>query len=107
MKHTEVVKRNDLLVDLLSKHRGVANSISAKEIMQYMGEHGYHTSNNALRRLITQVKLERTLPICYKRGYGYFWASSRADIEVTIKDLEFMVASLKEHIEHLKRFIIE
>ena len=107
MTHEQRTKRNDLLVAFISQHRGKENGISAKEILSYLNEHGFSITHDGLRSLITKLKYERTLPICYRRGEGYFWAKTRADIEVTIKDLESMVRSMQEHIEHLRKFIID
>jgi hypothetical protein len=107
MTREQTTKRDDLLIRFISKHQGNENGVSAQEIMEHMSENGFPITYNHLRNLVTKLKLERTLPICYKRGHGYFCAKTRKDIETTICDLESMVRSLQEHIEHLRRFIID
>lgn len=102
----ETLKRDNLLVDFLRKHKGVENAITAYEICDYLSQNGCVVKPRSLNGLITRLKMERTIPICYVRSKGYFWASCKGEILNTINDMLLMIGSLKEHVKFLESFIV-
>lgn len=56
--------------------------------------------------MITKIKFDRKIPLCYIRGKGYFWGRKREDIALTVRDLRLMINSLDEHAKFLESFII-
>lgn len=105
-KAFDVFKRDSVLLEFMKKHKGEANIVSSKQISDYMNENGYSTSSAIVHSLIKRIMYERNAPICYTNTKGYYWASNRAEIQKTIADMESRQASLQEHIDHLKNFII-
>ena len=105
-KRTDTIKRNNLLVKFLSQHAGENNGASYNDIIKYLKEYGFETTPDSLRNLITKVKLERRLPIVYKRKKGYFWANCKQEILDTINDLKSMQNAIQEQINMLEKFVI-
>ena len=103
-KYVEVFKRDNLLLEFLKAHKGKANIVASKEISKFLEDNGYKTSN--VGSVISKIMYERNAPICFYNGKGYYWAQTREEIETTIADMESRRASLQEHIDHLKSFII-
>lgn len=58
------------------------------------------------KTLIRKVMFERRLPICSANGKGYFWATTKEEIQMTIDDLQGRIEEMQNRIEHLKSFII-
>ena len=106
MKQANIIKRNNLLVDFLSQHTGENNSVTHTEIIEYLKKQGFEITHDSLRNLITKVKLQRRLPILYKRKKGYFWAGCKQEILDTINDLKSMQNAIQEQINLLSKFII-
>lgn len=100
--------RDVILLGVIKEHKGCENAITSAEIMKYLAERGYYISHNShLRRMIRKVMYEFHAPICHKTDVGYFWAKSREDILVAVSDIEGRISSLKEHLEHLKNFLVD
>lgn len=107
MKRYDAYKRDNMLVDLLRKHRGAGNIISGAEITEYLNAHGYPSDKASINMLIRRVMYERHLPICSLNAKGYFWASNKAEIQVTINDLQGRIEEMQNRISILKSFIID
>ena len=102
----DLLKRDNLIVEILKRHRGLNNVISTKQVSKELAENGYDLNVNTLPEKIKQIAFERNLPICASNTKGYYWASCRADLEHTIADLQGFYTALQEHIEHLQQFFI-
>lgn len=102
-----VFKRDNLVVDIISRHKGKENVISGRELVRQVNEQGYDLSNVSLHCLITKIKFERHLPICSLNSNGYYWARNLEDIAECVKHLKERVISLNEHIEFLESFIVK
>lgn len=102
----QVFKRNNLLVDFLFEHKGVQNIVSSKAICEFLNERGYHASLGLIHQIIRKVMFERRLPICSVNSTGYYWATSKEEIQMSIDDLQGRVAELTNRIELLQSFII-
>lgn len=107
MRDIEMLKRDNLVVDLIFKHKGRENSIPAKEIQKALMENGFKVNIINIGSLVNHIKFERHLPICFVNSKGYFWATKKEEIMLTIKDLEGRVNKMLEHADFLKSFIIE
>jgi hypothetical protein len=106
MKTSEVLKRDNLLVEFLGEHRGGENCVSKYDIAEYLNGKGFATKHATIHTIVRRLMFERTLPICHANGKGYFWAESRAEIQAAIADLESRIEEMQSRIEHLKHFII-
>lgn len=104
-KSIKVFKRDNLLLEFLKSHKGKSNMVTSKDVKKFLADNGYKTSN--VGNVISKIMYERNAPICFSNGKGYYWAQTREEIENTIADMEMRRASLQEHIDHLKNFIIE
>lgn len=103
-KEQNLIKEN-IIVDALLEHRGEENHISVHDIQKILRENEFCVQHRSINQMITKIKLERRIPICYKRGKGYFLAKRKSDIETTLKDLGMMIKSLQEHYDFLESFI--
>lgn len=106
MTPAQILKRDNLLVDFICNHKGRENVVSAKEICSYLNSKGYEARPSSIGRAIRKVMLERHLPICSENAKGYYWATSKEDILLTINDLQGRIEEMQTHIDHLKSFII-
>ena len=102
-----VFKRDNFLLRFLKSRKGEENIASAKDICDYLNENGYKTNMGNVNPIIRKIMYEYNAPICSRNAIGYYWAKNRAEIETSIAELESRRASLQEHIDHLKNFIIE
>ena len=103
----ENLRKENLIVDTLWEHNSIDNCVQAEELCNILRENGYNVKTRSINAMITKIKLERKIPLCYIRGKGYFWGRKREDIALTVRDLRLMINSLKEHAEFLESFIIE
>lgn len=99
-------KRDNLLVDFLFQHKGKDNIVSAKQICEFLNERGYHANPDAINMTIRKVMYERHLPICSANSKGYFWATTKEEIQMTIDDLQGRIEEMQNRIDHLQSFII-
>ena len=65
MKATQVLKRDNLLVEFIKAHKGRNQAVSTKEITEYLGSKGYKTPITSLLPIIRKIMYERNLPICF------------------------------------------
>lgn len=108
MKRDQATKRDNLFIkELRENHRGSENALSSQQASKYLGEHGFPLKASHIGTLVNKLALERCLPICYINGKGYFWATSKCEIQATVADLQGRINALQEHIDHLNSFIIE
>lgn len=107
MKQLEKFKRDNSLVDFLFQHKGAQNVVSSKEICEYLNSKGYTTSLDNVNVLIRKVMLDRRLPICAINSKGYYWGTTKQEIQSSIDDLQGRIDEMTKRIEHLKSFIIE
>lgn len=107
MKRKQIYMRDSFLRNLLHKHKGVDNAISTQEICKQLKDYGRPIKERSLPQLIQKLRYERGVPICYKRGKGYFWAISKNDIDITINDLQNQIYGLQTTIDFMKGFILE
>lgn len=106
MTQIETLKRDNLLVDFLFQHKGKDNIVSSKQICEFLNERGYHIKPECINAIIRRVMFERRLPICSLNSKGYFWATTKEEIQKTIDDLQGRIEEMQNRIEHLKSFII-
>ena len=106
-KRIDTLKRDNLLVDIIFQHKGKENAIETKELTLALNERGYSVRGDTLHDIVKKVTLERHLPICSKTHCGYYWATSKQDIQVAIDDLQGKINGLQERIDLLKSFIYE
>ena len=107
MKNTEkyILKRNNVLVDFLSRHRGADNCVSSKAIAEFLAESGFPIQADAVNTTIRRVMFERVLPICSINGKGYFWAETQDEIRAAINELQGRICEINNRIELLNKFI--
>lgn len=102
----KVFKRDTILFNWLREHKGEGNKVTAEEVQKFLMDNGYSVMRGNIGSLINKIMYERNAPICFSNTKGYYWATSRAELEKTIADLESRRNSLQEHIDHLKGFMI-
>jgi hypothetical protein len=105
-KSYDVFKRDTLLFNWLREHKGEQNRVTSHEIQKFLEKNGYSIKRNNVGTLINKIMYERNAPIVYANTKGYYWATTREELEKTIADLESRRNSLQEHINHLKGFMI-
>lgn len=105
-KSLKVFKRETALLEFMKNHKGKKNLVSSNEIRKFLSDSGCSVTKKSISGLIINIMYERNAPICYVNAKGYYWAQTREEIENTIADMESRIASLNEHIEHLRNFVI-
>lgn len=100
-------RRDSMLLEFMKKHKGEDNRVSSHEVKEFLKENGYYVKRNNVGTLINRIMYEFNAPICFSNVKGYYWAKTREEIGKTIADMEMRRASLQEHIDHLKSFIID
>lgn len=106
MTQIQALKRDNLLVDFLCQHKGKDNIVSAKEICEFLNERGYRAKPDSINTIIRKVMFDRRLPICSANSKGYFWATSKGEIQATVDGLQGRIEEMQKRIEHLQSFII-
>lgn len=106
MKQLDVFKRDSILLEFMKEHKGEENKVTSYDVQNFLEDNGYSINRNNVGSLMSKIMYERNAPICFSNTKGYYWAKTRAEIEKTIADMEMRRASLQEHIDHLKNFII-
>lgn len=105
-KSCDTFKRDTLLFNWLREHKGEQNRVTSHEIQEFLSDNGYSIKRNNVGSLVNKIMIERHAPICFSNVKGYYWATSREELNRTIADLESRRNSLQEHIDHLKGFMI-
>ena len=107
MNKKQIYMRDNFLRNLLYKHKGIDNAISTQDIIKELEVYGRPIKERSLPQLIQKLRYKRGVPICYKRGKGYFWAISKNDIDITINDLQNQIYGLQTTINFMNSFILE
>lgn len=107
MKHFEAFKRDNILVDIIFQHKGKDNAIGTQELRRAMAYSGYTVSAEYVHSLVNKVVFERRIPICSVAQSGYYWATSKKDIQLAIDELQGKIGGLQERADLLKSFIFE
>ena len=107
MKHTDSFERDNLLTEYLLAHKGIDNAVTRYDIAKYLSENEYNQKPSTVHTIIDRIIRERHLTICSKQSKGYFWAKTKYDILTCIDELQARADSLLNHINHLKKFIME
>ena len=55
MKQSEVIKRDNLLVEFLREHKGAKNCVSNKEIAKYLNDKGYAIKVGSTHGVVRKV----------------------------------------------------
>ena len=103
----ETFKRDNQLVDIIFQHKGKENAIGTKELACALNERGYSVSPDIIHGIVKKVIFERHLPICAVVHCGYYWGTSKQDIQFAIDELQEKIYGLQERIDLLKSFICE
>jgi hypothetical protein len=102
----DVFKRDTLVLNFLREHKGEENKVTSYDVKTFLEENGYPIKRNNVGTLINKIMYDRNAPICFSNVKGYYWATTREELEKTIADLESRRNALQEHIDHLKGFMI-
>jgi hypothetical protein len=106
-KRFETFKRDNLLVDIIFQHKGLQNAIGTQELVHALNERGYSVKPECMHQIVTKIVFERRLPICSMVHKGYYWGTSKQDIQGAIDELQYKIQGLQERIDLLKSFIYE
>jgi hypothetical protein len=60
-----------------------------------------------VHHIVGHIVADRHIPICAVTNCGYYWATSKQDIQSAIDDLQDKINGLQERIDFLKSFIYE
>ena len=107
MKHIEAFRRDNLLVDIIFQHKGKDNAIGTQALRREMEKCGYEVSSERVHMLVNKVTYERHIPICSIGGHGYYWATSKKDIQLYVNELKAKIDGLQERVNLLESFILE
>ena len=106
-RYIDSFKKDNCLVDIIYQHKGKENAIGTREIVRALGECGYKVQPDNIHTIVKRVVLERHLPICALTQHGYYWATSKQDLQSCIDELQYKIDGLQERIDLLKSFICE
>lgn len=81
------------------------NAIGTQEMVLALKEKGFKERADQIHQIVGKIILERHLPICSANYCGYWWASSKQDIQCAIDSLQRKIDGLQERIDLLKSFI--
>lgn len=103
----ETLNQDNCLVDIIFQHKGKENAIGTQELVRALGERGYKVKAECIHGMVKRVVLARYLPICALTHRGYYWATSKQDLQSCINELQDKIQALQERIDLLKNFICE
>lgn len=106
LNDAKTARRDNILVEYLLEHKGTTNAVTVKQITEHLMARGFPQKESSVGTLVRRVADQRRLPICACKQGGYYWASSKAEIEENIAELESRIAFMTAHVERLKAFII-
>ena len=106
-RYIDSFKKDNCLVDIIFQHKGKENAIGTRELVRALEEYGYKVKADNIHTIVKRVVLERHLPICALTQHGYYWATSKQDLQSCIDELQDKINGLQERIELLKSFICE
>lgn len=99
------IDRDMTLLGLLAQHLGRSNPITAEEVAKCMSEMGHPLKPRSVGNAVRSLMLAYNIPICGINKSGYYWATTDAEIQETVADLESRISALGERIAHLKKFM--
>ena len=102
----ETLNQDNCLVDIIFQHKGKENAIGTQELVRALRERGYKVKAEYIHGVVTRVVLSRKLPICAVSHSGYYWATSKQDLQSCIDELQSKVQALQGRIDLLKSFIV-
>lgn len=103
----DAFKRDNMLVDIIFAHKGINNAIGTKELARVLREKGCDVPADHIHVTVSRIVHERRLPICSVTHRGYYWATSKQDIQACIDSIEGKIRGLKERVDLLQSFICE
>ena len=103
----ETFKRDNEVIDIIFSHKGKENAIGTQEFARELNQRGYKLPADQIHGIVRKVMLERRLPICATVKRGYYWATSKQDLQSCINELQDKADALQERINLLKSFICE
>ena len=103
----EAFNRDNALVNIIYQHKGRENAIGTQELARALNESGHEAKGDSLHVTVRRVVLERHLPICALTQHGYYWATSKQDLQSCIDELQGKINAMQERIDLLKSFICE
>lgn len=106
-KRIETFERDNELVAIIFQHKGIENAIGTKELVIVLNKRGWKVKVDGIHQIVSKVTLERRLPICGVVNTGYYWATSKQDIEACTNELQSKIEALQIRIDLLKSFICE
>ena len=95
------------MVDIIYQHKGKENAIGTRELVCALKESGYKVQADSIHSIVKRIVLNRHLPICALTKHGYYWATSKQDLQSCIDELQDKIEGLQERIDLLKSFICE
>ena len=111
MKQNENVdilfKKDKFILNELKKHKSKDNPLTAKELIKTLKDAGFeeYTISGVSCR-VRGISREYYLPIVHCE-FGWYWATSRKDIEECIEHLQSVIEGYQKRINHLKSFLPE
>lgn len=104
-KQYKIYKIDEIVYEFIRNHRGERNKVTGAQVLAEVKSHGYDLNN--VRQVIDRVMRERHAPICSAGRGGYWWAASRADIEIAIADAEAREKAFRERAKFFRSFLFD
>lgn len=101
------LERDATLIKIIMEHRGGDNIVSGVELTRIMNEKGWKTKYRNFANLVSKIIRKYRVPICSLSGKGYFWATSKQEIQASIRNLQSQIDEMQNRINILKQFTIE
>ena len=98
------LKRDAYILNEIHRHKGIDNCISAERLCRILEHKHMRVNKRSIKGIITKIKYAYGIPICYKRGKGYYYPQCAEDLTYTIKDLQSMITALTKHVTFLESF---
>ena len=104
-KQFKTWKIDEIAYNFIRKHQGEQNKVTGAEVLAEVRSHGYDLTN--IRQVIDRIMRERHAPICSAGRGGYWWAASRADIEIAIADAEAREKAFRARAKFFRSFLFD
>ena len=106
MKQYNTYKRDEFLINLLKKYRGSSNLISGEQIAIELNNNGFSLNKSSVHTILKAIMYDYNVPIGSINCKGYYWITSKTDVEKSIKHLETRRDALNDRINHLKSLFL-
>ena len=106
MNRYDTFKMDMKLLEYLKQNKGAENVRSRKEVKKFLDSEGYSIALSSVPATVSRVRQRFNAPICFVNSNGYFYATSKQELQSSIDDLEKRRDSLQEHIDFLKSFML-